>query len=155
MLDNCSASSCRALGLICALRNPCRLRTRPGRPARAPQTMPHPWAAPAGAPRLLLSLALLAALALPARSQLDDCMANSHLERCRDYTVPQAVLERDLSQVCAASALGGQTYTGWPSACSLWHECTAGRGTADACQPLALLQTACNDLMGEPAVCQQ
>lgn len=48
-------------------------------------------------------------------------------------------------QLCEATALGGNRYSGWPSACTLWHECQAGLAAAASCQPLALLQTACNE----------
>lgn len=92
-----------------------------------------------------LLLALLLAAAGPARAQLDECASNPSLASCRDYTVPQAVLESDLSRLCAGAALGAQAASGWPSACSLWGECRAGRAARAACQPLALLQTACNE----------
>ena len=117
--------------------------------------MSRPGAAAPTVLRIAAALVLLAALTPLAAAQADDCRTNPTVEACRNYTVPTAVLEHDLSELCASSALGGATYTGWPSACSLWHECQAGRGVADACQPLALLQTACNDLMGEAAVCQE
>lgn len=98
----------------------------------------------AGAPSFLLAAALLAAVA-GAGAQPNGCAANPSQDACRDYVVPQAALETDLSRVCANSALGGATYSGWPSACTLWHECQAGRAAPASCQPLALLQTACNE----------
>lgn len=108
-------------------------------------------AAAAAARRLLLSLALLgAAVAAAAAAPGPECEANPTLEACKDYVVPDAQLEAELYQLCAGSALGGQTYTGWPSGCSLWQECREGRADAAACQPMVLLQTACVSTMTTP-----
>lgn len=98
-----------------------------------------------GTPSFLLAAALLAAAATLAGAQLDGCTANPSQDACKDYVVAEAVLETDLSRLCASSALGGATYSGWPSACTLWHECQAGRAAPASCHPLALLQTACNE----------
>ena len=97
------------------------------------------------APRLLLAAALLAAAAAAAGAQQDGCATNPSLDGCKDYVVPQAVLETDLGRLCAGSALGNASYSGWPSACSLWHQCQAGQAARASCRPLALLQTACNE----------
>lgn len=92
-------------------------------------------------------LLLLLALAAPWRGALaqDECLTNPTLPACVAYTVPNEVLKRELSKLCASAALGGRTYSGWPSACSLWHECQEGRAGAVACRPLALLQTGCSE----------
>lgn len=99
----------------------------------------------AAAPSFLLAAAVLAAAAALAGAQLDSCASNPSQDICNDYVVPQAALETDLTRLCSGSALGGANYSGWPSACTLWHECQTGRAAADSCQPLALLQTACNE----------
>lgn len=100
---------------------------------------------PRHAAPLALLLLLLAAAAPHAHAQLDSCAANPTTPDCKAYTVPQAVLETDLSRLCASTALGGATTSGWPSACALWGECREERAAGAACHPLALLQTACNE----------
>ena len=114
---------------------------------RLASTMQHRRRASAGAPAglpLLLVALLLAAAAASVGAQ-DECSMNPTLDSCKDYTVADAVLQRDLSLLCSGSTLGGAIYTGWPAACSLWHECQQGRGAPASCQPLTLLQTACNE----------
>jgi hypothetical protein len=107
------------------------------------------WTAPSRTLRrqLLPAWLLLLALAdwpMAARAQ-SSCESNPTVEACRTYAVPDAVLQRDLASLCGAPQLGSATYTGWPAACTLWHECQQGRAAATACQPLSLLQTACNE----------
>jgi hypothetical protein len=108
--------------------------------------MQHWRRASAGAPAGLVP-ALLVALLLVAASvgAQDECSMTPTQDSCKNYTVADAVLQRDLSLLCSGSTLGGATYTGWPAACSLWHECQQGRGPPASCQPLTLLQTACNE----------
>lgn len=93
-------------------------------------------------PRLLL---LLVAVAAPLASAQTACEMNPTVAACESYTVAEAVLQRDLASLCGSSQLGGATYSGWPAACTLWHECQQGRAAPASCQPLALLQTACNE----------
>lgn len=100
--------------------------------------------APRELPHLLLALLAFAALAAPGSAQ-SECEANPTLDACRSYTVAEEVLQRDLGRICAGAQLGGATYSGWPAACTLWHECQQGRAAAASCGPLALLQTACNE----------
>ena len=101
--------------------------------------------------RLLLALALaLAAAAVPSAAQTE-CEMNPTVPACRNYTVADAVLQRDLADLCGGSQLGGAAFTGWPAACTLWHECLAGRAAPASCRPLALLQTACNETPEQPA----
>lgn len=102
------------------------------------------WAPPKQLPLLLLALLAAAALAAPGSAQ-NECELNPTLESCRGYSVADEVLQRDVGRICAGAQLGGATYSGWPWACSLWHECQQGRAAAASCGPLALLQTACNE----------
>lgn len=96
--------------------------------------------------RLVLLLAALAAIGGAAAQ--DECMSNPTLPACASYRVPDAVLRRDMQRLCAGAALGGATHTGWPAACTLWHECQQGRGSGPGCAPLVLLQTGCNEAIG-------
>ncbi|PSC68719.1 CTR type copper ion transporter isoform B [Micractinium conductrix] len=110
----------------------------------------RPVAMCAGSPpcrrRLVLLLAALAAIGGAAAQ--DECMSNPTLPACASYRVPDAVLRRDMQRLCAGAALGGATHTGWPAACTLWHECQQGRGSGPGCAPLVLLQTGCNEAIG-------
>lgn len=90
-------------------------------------------------------LTMLASAAALASAQLESCTSNPSQNICKEYVAPQAALEADLGRLCNGSTLGGAKYSGWPSACTLWHECQAGQAAIDSCQPLSLLQTACNE----------
>ncbi|KAL4855658.1 DNA topoisomerase 6 subunit A [Chlorella vulgaris] len=94
--------------------------------------------------RLGMLFVAVAAVAVPVTAQME-CETNPTAEACASYTMEDAVLQRDLARMCAGSTLGGAAYTGWPAACTLWYECQQGRAPAASCQPLSLLQTACNE----------
>jgi hypothetical protein len=94
--------------------------------------------------RLGMLFVAVAAASVPVTAQME-CETNPTDEACASYTMEDAVLQRDLARMCAGSTLGGAAYTGWPAACTLWYECQQGRAPAASCQPLSLLQTACNE----------
>lgn len=98
----------------------------------------------------MLLAAVMVATAAAVQAQGEQCLANPTVAGCESYTVHEAVLQRDLARLCGAAALGGQTYSGWPSACTLWNECQSGRGAGAACNPMRLMQTACGEAMLTP-----
>ena len=97
-------------------------------------------------PPLLLLLVMLASACGVARAQQSspDCESNPTVAGCQTYSVDDAVLQRDLESLCSSSQLGAAA-SGWPAACSLWAECAQGRSVGAGCQPLTLIQTACNE----------
>lgn len=101
------------------------------------------------APCAAVLLAVLVAAA-GAQAQGEECLANPTVAGCENYTVHEAVLQHDLARLCASAALGDRTWSGWPAACTLWHECQSGRGSGAACSPMRLMQTACGEAMLTP-----
>ncbi|KAL4421473.1 hypothetical protein ABPG75_010764 [Micractinium tetrahymenae] len=98
----------------------------------------------------MLALVVVAAAVASVRAQGEECLANPTVAGCESYTVHEAVLQRDLSRLCASAALGSRTWAGWPSACTLFHECQTGGGAGPACSPMRLMQTACREAMLTP-----
>lgn len=101
------------------------------------------------APAMLLWVVVAAALA-GAQAQGEACLANPTVTGCEGYTVHEAVLAHDLGRLCASAALGDRTWSGWPAACTLWHQCQSGGAAGAACSPMRLMQTACGEAMLTP-----
>ena len=75
-----------------------------------------------------------------------DCYQQPDAQECNDFTPNNTTLAADLAAVCQAVPDGANS-TGWPAACTLYYECSAGRvmPRAQQCQPLTLLLTACGE----------
>ena len=99
------------------------------------------WRSRGGIARTALLLIAAVGLLRGTRAVDVDCLQDPSATGCASFTVSDTALTAVLDQVC--NSVGNNS--GWPSACSLYHECLSGQGADAYCRPLGLVRAACKE----------
>jgi hypothetical protein len=96
------------------------------------------------APAPVAALLLLALAGAGTTTATEDCYSVPSSSACAGFRVPDAEAEAFLLEACSRSGeQGGNSTYGWPSPCTLWHQCRDGRGAAALCAPVRLARSVC------------